>query len=404
LTRGFASWKVLAALALAAALLIFIQRQLKAKDLDLALGPPSTEQARFFEAAADRPDLELFFKHLTPGQRIVFARNLGAHATAGAAKSAARLLSTFDERARQELADSLSHIAKENPKLVAAELGRGGSFEQSGIFAALRYAGGPGIAAAVEALADGGRRANAIRFLVGIGTPAAAPLLEKLARGQPEEKSAAAEALGTMRHEPAVGPLLRELDQAPAEARGPLIAALADIGDPRAEGILLDAIRSAAASERAGLLLGLGRMATPKALRAIWDLYSSGDEKAKAEAAAAFVLAGERGLSDIPDPLIKLEVASKVSGPRADAAIRHALRQPALAAQAIKASIGREGLANDLWPPPAEDDSLAGLRFEALSSTSAGRATLRALSSDPRYGGFAQRALSLARPVPRDSR
>ena len=390
--RAFASWQVLAALVVLALVLLIIQRATSARDVDMATGPPSASQRVFFESAATRPDLELFFKALPKNKRLQMARNLGEHATASSAKIAAKLLSTFDDQAREALIASLSKIAASNPGLIAAEIGQSGSFQRIGVFRALRSAGERGTQAAAAALADPGRKSNAVRFLVELGAPSIPHVLPLLNDANEVTRAAAAEALGKLRSAGAVGPILSKLQTAKGEEKSAYIAALADIGDRRAESVLADALQTGSPGEKARIITGLGRIATPQSIEKLVRIYREGSDQERNEAVSGLVLAGDRALESISDPELKLLVASRVHTPKADSSIRDLISNSEFSKNAIRAAAGREQLASAIWPG---NDHIA-LRMELLATTKAGLKVLQSLQNDPVYGGYAKRALELS--------
>lgn len=393
--HGFASWQVLAALVVLAIVLLIIQRATSARDVDVATGPPNVAQRAFFESAASRPDLELFFKALPRGKRLQMARNLGEHATTSTAKIAAKLLSTFDEHAREALIASLSKIAAESPDLVAAELGQNGSYQRIGVFRALRSAGDSGTRAAAAALADPPRKSNAVRFLVELGTTSISHVLPLLNDKSETTRAAAAEALGKLRASEAVDPILAKLPQAKGEERSAYIASLADIGNVRAEDSLLQALERSTPGERARIMAGLGRIATPRSIDSIVRIHRDGNSQERDSALSGLVLAADHALEHVQDPKLRLQVAARVHTMKSDEVIRGLLTDPVHSTPAIKAASGREQLASALWPKSASPDNVA-LRMEVLATTKAGHEILRGLQNDPVYGGFARRALELS--------
>jgi HEAT repeat protein len=399
---GFASWQVLAALVVLAIVLVIFQRATSARDVDVATDPPNPAQRAFFESAASRPDLELFFKALPRSKKLQMARNLGDHATPNAAKVAAKLLSTFDEQAREALIASLSKLAATNPALVAGELGLSGSYQRIGVYRALRSAGDRGTHAAAAALADPARKSNAVRYLVQLGPssiPHVLPLLNEESEGT---RSAAAETLGKLRSIEAVAPILSKLPLAKGEERlakgeerSAYIASLADIGDRRAEESLIRALEGATPGESARIMGGLGRIATPRSMAQLVRIHKEGSSQTKDAALTGLVLSGDTAFAHIEEPKLRLEIAARVHTKKADETIRGLLSHPSLSKSALKAATGREQLASALWPQSANPDSVA-LRMEILASTKAGNRILQGLSDDPVYGGYAKRALELS--------
>jgi len=392
---GFASWQVLAALVVLAIILVIFQRATSARDVDLATGEPNAAQRAFFESAASRPDLELFFKALPRSKKLQMARNLGDHATPNAAKVAAKLLSTFDEQAREALIASLSKLAATNPDLVAGELGQSGSYQRIGVYRALRSAGDKGTLAAAAALADPARKSNAVRYLVELG-PSSIPHVLPLLNDENEgTRAAAAETLGKLRATEAVDPILLKLLNAKGEERSAYIASLADIGDRRAEDSLLQALEGASSGESARIMAGLGRIATPRSIAQLVRIHREANSQTKDAALTGLVLSGDTAFAHVEDPKLRLEIAARVHTKKADETIRGLLSHPSLSKSALKAATGREQLASALWPQSANPDNVA-LRMEVLATTKAGNRILQGLSDDPVYGGYAKRALELS--------
>lgn len=397
---GFASWQVLVALAVLAGILLFVQKRRTAGDVQLATGPQSAAQKAFFHNAAERPDLDLFFKALTHAQKVAMADNLARYPNADTAKAAARLLATFDEPARQELAKSLIKIAAHDPGLVAAELARTGSFEQQGLFAALAATGDPGMRAAAQSLKVPDRRINAIRFLVEQDDKAVPFIVPYLKDPEPETRAAAAEALGKLGATSAVEALLELLAKSEGAEHAALLNALADIGDPRAEPAILGALRQGDSLAEERLMAGLGRMATPRALGYLQERYRAGNAEQRTAARNALILAGDHALQQVGDPELKLAIAKGTTSELSVGVIRRSLENPKLEAAAAEAARGREALVADLWPAGFErkaDPGAGGTwaRIEALATTSSGREILRRIKADPRLGGLAERSLRL---------
>ena len=393
--RAFASWQVLAALVVLAVLLLFVQRSTAARDVDVATGPPNAAQRAFFESSASRPDLVLFFKALPKSKKLLMARNLGEHATASSAKIAAKLLSTFDEQARDTLIASLSKIAASNPDLVAGEIGQSGSFQRIGVFRALRSAGEKGIRSAAASLSDPARKSNAVRFLVELGSPSIPHVLPLLNDPTEATRAAAAEALGKLRATEAVGPILSRVSNSKGEEKSAYIAALSDIGDARAENELLNALQVAGPGEAARIMAGLGRIASTRSIERLVRIHREGSNQERDAALSGLVLAANRAFTYVDDPKLKLAIAARVRTPLAETAIRAAMSDSSLAKVALKAAVGREGLVEAVWPQEGEIDNVP-LRIEVLASTKAGRRILGSLKDHPTFGGYAQRALELS--------
>lgn len=393
--RAFASWQVLAALAVLAVILLVAQRSMSARDVDVATGPPNAEQKAFFEKSVARPDLELFFKALPPQKRLAMASNLGEHQTQSAATIAAKLLSTFDDRARATLIASLTKIASQNPEFVAAELSQNGNYQRIGIYLALRSAGEKGTRAVAAALADPPRKPNAIRFLVESGNASIPFVMPLLSDEKEQTRAAAAEALGKLRATAAVEPILRNLSQAKGEERSAYFAALADIGDPRAEKQLTEALQNASPGEKARIMAGLGRIATTSSIAKLTTIHKEGNGQDRDAAVSALVLSSDKALSQITDPKLKLQIASQIHSPKADATIRAALTTTENIKEALKASRGREALVDTVWPTEGDIDHIPQ-RIEVLATTKNGKRILDLLKDHPTFGGYAQRALALS--------
>jgi hypothetical protein len=395
---GFASWKVLAALVIVAVVLLAVQLRMAASEVALATGPPNAAQRQFFEQAASRPDLELFFKSLSPRQRLAMAERLADHPTQGATKTAARLLSTLDEHARERLVQSLTRLARENPDLVAAELGRTGSFEQAGLLRALDAAGDSGARAAAQALLKPELRAQASAFLVRSEQDVEGELLPMLGHTEPDVRAAASETLGRRRSAVAVEPILKAFRAAQGEERRAHLIALARIGSPGAEFELLAESREFNPDDvPRELWAGLGRIATPRALKALEAALSAVEGARKEAVEEALTLAGDAALRYLKDSALRVRLAGRVRSPLADEILRGALVSPEAPRQAIEAAQGRPEVAPALLPPgfDARHPSVP-FRTAALASTEPGRAILAAIPLDSPLGGWARRALILA--------
>lgn len=367
-------------------------------DLALATGPKSEAQRKWFVEAADRPDLATFFKKLPHADRVAMAKAVGRYDDASLAKLCGILLADFDADARAALTEALKRVAAAHPEAVAEQLKQKGSFQTLGVSEALRTQGERVLPGVVNMLSNADARPAAVAYLVRTGEAAVPVLLPKLDDANKDVRLAAADALGQLRARDAVDPLLKKFQTAPVDERPAYLAALAAVGDPSTEDLMAATLDDPTKplAERTPAALGLGRIGGGRAARLLWK-YAPSDEPAIANAAlAALGSVGPPALAvpGVP-PLLRIDVATVIEGPEADAALRAALSDPATRLAAVEAAKGRSGLLTDLarlLPVARNDGDLAAALVSSLSTSDAGRARLTAYQDDPSLGGFIRRA------------
>lgn len=366
------------------------------RDIGLATGPSGPAQQEFFAAAAERPDLELFYKGLSPEQRMTMAKRLGEYDDGRLAPVIGKLLGTFDPLARVELGKSLASLAKKQPDAVAAQFGLAGSFQQIAIAAALKEGGDAALPLAVKRLDETTTRPNALAFLVGYGPKAVPVLLPKLDSDVADVRLAAADALGKLAARPAVEPLTVLYRKSEGAERIGYLSALASIGDPASEDLLKSALadESLTIPQRAQAALGLGRIGGKSVIPTLVALADHPDRQFSESARSALMLAGDSAVTDpsLPMPL-RIEVAGGVRTAAADALLAKALGEPATRRDAATVAGSRPSIVASLTSAArAESDGEAIDRLlRALATTEEGRAALKSLESDPTIGGLATR-------------
>ncbi|MDX2065882.1 MAG: hypothetical protein SFX74_09090, partial [Fimbriimonadaceae bacterium] len=232
------------------------------RDVGLATGATGPDQRAFFIAAADRPDIAVFFKGLKPQERLKMARQLGEYDDPKIAVVIAKLLGDFDVEARKVLTASLTRLARTQPAAVAEQLKEKGSFQQYGVSEALRSQGESVLPAVVTTLANGDARPNAVAYLVAAGPPAIPLLVPKLDDANKDVVLAAADALGKLRARAASPRLVALYRAALPDDRTSYLTALAGLGDPATEPIFQSIAQSDREPNpiRAQAALGLGRI------------------------------------------------------------------------------------------------------------------------------------------------
>lgn len=395
---------------MAAAVLWLVNSFAVRREIALATGPASEEQRLYFIDAADRPDMEAFFKALTRNQKLKMAANIGRYDAPEGAALAAKLLTAFDPAVRAELARSLSAIATKQPEAASKELKHGGNFQRLAVFEALKSAGPSAIPHVAARLQEDETRVNATSFLVEVGEPAVEQLLEVLAGDHAAARLAAADALGKIRSRKAVPALVQLYEGGLEEEKVNYVAALAGIGDPSTEELLAAALldESRPPQIRAQAALGLGRIASPRAVRLLWPLTSHDDLEFRQAATSGLQLAGDAALRGAPEVGPEtLQVARGIRSPLSDSIIRDALngRWPSEAALAAE---GRPQLVGALSTELAGLGSsnvdghntvtaeTADALIRALLSTDEGRVKLREMRSIPSLAGLIERRLHLA--------
>ena len=368
------------------------------RDLALATGPESQAQREWLVAAAERPDIAGFFKNLPHERRVAMAAAIARYDDAPLAKLSGILLADFDAEARARLVLGLKRVAAVHPEAVADGLKQKGSFQQLGVFEALRSQGERSIPGVVAMLDNGDARPAAVAYLVAAGPPAIAPLLPRLADPKPEVRLAAADALGGLRARAAVAPLLKDLESAAPADRPAYLTALAAVGDPSTAPLLAEILQDPARplAERAAVSLGLGRIAAPATLPLLWR-FAASDEPVLANAArAALAVVGPPALArpNVPS-VLRLRVAATLAGPEADRTIAEALGHPETRLAAVTAARGRLRLVPALialLQTAKDDGDLAAALVDALASTEPGRKALVPDRDDPSLMGFIRRS------------
>lgn len=371
------------------------------RDIGLALGSQGPAQERFFVEAAERPDINEFYKNLTPEQRRAMARNIGRYQDAQLAKLIGKLLQDFDAPARAELAKSLAVVAKGHPDAVATELKNTSAFQLLGVTEALRSLGPDAIPVVAKQLSNADQRRNAGSFMVGIGEPAVPALLQALKDENKDTRAAAADALGKIRSRTATSALLALAESSPTADRLPYLSALASIGDPASEPMLRRAFDDLALPTplRVQAALGLGRIASPTALDLLWRAESNPGELGDS-VRDALVLASDRALA-VNVPLArKLPIAAGLRTPGAEAVLRAALADPDLREDASDASANRPAMVGALTTlvaslDPAVNGRAIDRALTALATTEEGGRELDRLAQRPELAGLIARRESL---------
>lgn len=361
-------------------------------DIRTAVGPQSDGQKQFFVAAADRPDVAVFFKNLKPEERIAVAQNIARYDDPKLASLIAKLLGDFDVEARTELGKSLTKLAKTQPQAVADQLKERGSFQQLAITQSIESLGTGAIPFVIKTLEVADARTNAVSFLVSQGeasTPALLPLLKS------ENKDivlSAADALGKLKARDA-SPQLQVLYKAAAPAdRAAFLTALSSIGDVRNEFIFREVLSNSREPLplRSQSALGLGRIGSATATELLWK-YAYADERELANSSiTGLQFAGEPALSGrMTFDLVTAKVASGIKGPLADEALTQALANPSLTKEVAELCTERPTLVRPLLTTLkkldlAEQGDLADSVLRALLTTDAGKGKVAALKSvDP---------------------
>ncbi len=359
-------------------------------DIRTAVGPESDGQKQFFIAAADRPDVAVFFKNLRPEERISLARNIARYDDPKLATLIAKLLADFDVEARAELGKSLTKLAKTQPQAVADQLKERGSFQQLAITQSIQTLGSGAIPFVIKTLEVADARTNAVSFLVSQGTPSV-PALMPLLKGENKDiVLSAADALGKLKAQEA-SPQLQELYRKAIPAdRAAFLTALSSIGDPRNEFIFREVLSNAKEPLplRSQSALGLGRIGTPSATSLLWQ-YAYSDERELANSSiSGLQFSGDPALTERTTfDLVTAKVASGITGPRADRALSQALSNPSIAAEVAKLCNERPTLVSALLATLqklelSEQGDLADAVLRSLLTTDSGRAKVAALKSD----------------------
>jgi len=371
-----------------------------AKDVSTATGAKSDAQHNFFVAAADRPDIELFYKKLTHDQKVAMAKHLGEYQDPKLAKVIGKLVGTFDAEARGILTDSLTKAAQGHPEAVASLLTQKGSLQIVAITAALRSMGPDALPSVVDQLKVADARTNSVAYLVAAGKPAAPFLLPKLDDTNKDVRLAAADALGKIGDEAAIGKLTDLYTGSTGDEKFGYLSALSGIGARQSEGLLTAAVtdESLTGPRRAQAMLGLGRIGSNTAIQKLWALSSTDDPQVLDSVVSALQLAGDQALSGAPDPHLALRVAGGLRDRTADEYISKALTDPALTIAAAEAAAQRPSLVGALAANVkvhAADGAEVDALMRALSTSREGQQELQRLANDPLVGGFAFRRLKL---------
>lgn len=369
------------------------------RDVSTATGPKGEGQHEFFLAAADRPDIELFFKKLTPEQKATMAKRLGEYADPKLAKVIGKLLGTFDAPAREILTHSLTVSGEKDPEAVAAQLTQNGSLQRLAIGAALREIGSPALPAVVEQLKVKDARNNAVAYLVAIGKTSVPYLLPVLDSTDADVRLAAADALGKIAAPEGVAKLTQLYEKSSGDERFGYLSALSGIGSHDSEELLAKAVDDPALTgpQQAQAMLGLGRVGTSSAIHRLWTFAANEDPNLRDAAISALQLAGSASLSQATDPRLGLRVAAGLKEPAADDYIGMNLASRDLIKPAAEAAYGRPALVSSLSEVVrrTQDGDAVDAVLRSLGSTPKGLERLKGLENDPTLGGFAFRRLRL---------
>jgi hypothetical protein len=298
------------------------------KDVSSATGPTSESQKEFFIAAADRPDIAVFFKNLTPDQRLKMAKQIGKYDDPKLPGLIVKLLSDFDTKARAELTRSLTRLAKSQPQSVADQLKERGGLQAIGVSAALDNLGDSAIPYVIKTLEVGDARPNAIEFLVRRGSVSIPSLLPLLDSNESDIRLAAADALGKLRVLEASTKLRRLYESAALADKTSYLTALSSIGDVRNEPIFTTLLQDQQEPlpNRSQSALGLGRIGNRSACATLWKFANAIESELSRAAIEGLQLAGEQSLSVAPTGHRSFfEVASKISSPKATELLNRAL-------------------------------------------------------------------------------
>ncbi|CAN5628752.1 hypothetical protein BH11ARM2_BH11ARM2_05590 [soil metagenome] len=369
------------------------------RDIANATGPQGEAQKSFFVNAADRPDIAVFFKNLTPEHRMEMSQAIGRYDDPKLPILVGKLLADFDADARKALATSLVHLAKTQPEAVAQQLNQKGSFQQIGVFEALKSAGPSILPLVAKQLSVADARPGVIQYMVDQGAASIPVLQPYLDDKDKDVKLAAADALGKLRAREATAKLVELYQTAEPDPKAQYLAALSGIGDPTQEGLMTSILSDSTSpiAQRASAALGLGRIATPSAISTLWRHTEDSETTVHDSAVSGLILAGDASLeSGNGSPTNRLAVASGLQSPQADGVIGRAMDDPVLMVAAIKAAAGRPSLVAPLadrlarLDPAAEGDT-ADLLIESLRATEEGKSRLAVLSKNPDIAALAAR-------------
>ena len=401
--QGTRSLQMLAAISLLGAGLAAWNQFSISRDANLAAGPRSAAQERFFIEAASRPDIETFFKRLTPSRRIALAEHIGRYSDAQLPKLVCNLLLSVDIDADDALTNSLAKLAVVQPAAVAAELADKGSFQLRAVFGALHSIGAAAVPFVVDRLSTADALPNAVQFLVELGAEGKRPLVDALESRDEAVRLATADGLAKLRCSEATPRITELYASANATSREGYLEALCGIADPRSEALFSDIVADPAESgaARGQAALGLGRIASPTSVRTLWRHYSDPDSDLATTVLASLRLAGDTALNSpnaFPDGLVA--VAAEVRSKRADSVLSDALAREDLRLQAARAAGGRETLVQPLASAIRAVDSRTAGDFvdagiESLMTTASGTKAAHELSKDPSIKGFVERRRAL---------
>ncbi|CAN5404814.1 hypothetical protein BH11ARM1_BH11ARM1_11300 [soil metagenome] len=374
------------------------------RDVRLATGPKGDAQHEFFLNAAERPDMELFFRSLTPKQRVEMSANIGHYDDPLMPKLIGKCLGTFDVDARAALTNSMAELAKTQPKAVAEQLALKGSFQQLAVATALKAAGTDSLNLVTAQLSVADARPNAVAYLVSVGPPSVPSLLPVLNDKDKDVRLAGADALGKLRATTAIPKLTDLYTSTKGDEHFGYLAALAGIGSKSSEPLLAQALNdpSIPVAERAQAEIGLGRIATASAVALLWKYPTSEEPTLREGAISALQVAGDSSFAAGTSEETKLRIAEGVHSETADSVIKKGLQTPSLRLAAAKVAGNRSQLVPDLVAAldqvnPDQDGDLADQLIRALFTTPEGTRTAESLKQ-PEMKGLVERRLQLSAP------
>jgi len=373
------------------------------QDVLTATGEPTPRQEQFFREAADRPDIEPFFKGMNAAQRLAMARNLSKHDDPKMAELIGKLLTTFDGAAREELGKALIRLAPTDPESIAKQLKLGSSFQRLAVYKALDVAGPKALPFVAEQIKDGAARVNAANYLVDKKESAIPLLLPHLDSKDKDIRLAAAEALGKVRAREALPKFLALYKSAADDEPLQYLSAIAAIGAPESEAFLTEASKNEGIPSpfRAQCLLGLGRIASTSAERTLWTFTESPDLVLAESSIPGLQLIGDRALVGPGAAVDRVKFAAGIESPLADRVIQSALASETTRVVAAQAAEGRTSLVTSLvaalkTPAASQDGLFADALATALASTEVGRDRLKQFVDNPLLGGLVKRRLALS--------
>ncbi len=368
------------------------------RDVRLATGPKSESQRQFFVEAATRPDLLIFFKALTPAQRIAMSRAIGRYDDALDAPLIATCLESFDVPAREALTAALGHVATVQPKAVVALFDQSGGFKQRAIRLALHPLGDAALELVAPQLRIEAARPNAADFLVESGPSAASHVIPMLNDTDAATRQAAADVLGKLRASSAISNLLSLVGAHSGNERAAYLGAICAIGDPKTEHFVRAELNNAAnlPDLRAQCAIGLGLIGTDTAMNELSKHLDDDETSVRQGAIEGLRLVGAKALKLNVSLRDRLEVAAAVSGPESNAVVAAALKDPALAERAGVVSVGRTELESALCEAIVRYDhrgEIVSACVHALAASRSGRQLLTRFSDNEAIAGFVQREL-----------